>query len=55
SATVAAIAGGRTTIPDTVGDGRLQAEGDPEALRTLLTLMETRLNGYRGPVENAGG
>lgn len=46
SATVAAIAGGRLSIADAVTNGRIQAEGDPEALKTLLSLLDRRLNSY---------
>jgi DNA-binding HxlR family transcriptional regulator len=46
AATLAAIAGGRTAISDAVTDGRLRADGNPEALQTLLTILDTQLTGH---------
>lgn len=46
AATFAAIAGGRTTISDAVTDGRLRAEGNPEALQTLLAILDTQLTNH---------
>ena len=44
AATVGAIAGGRLTVTDAVMQGRIRPEGDPEALQTLLTLLNTQVN-----------
>ncbi|WP_157186135.1 SCP2 sterol-binding domain-containing protein [Nocardia jiangxiensis] len=43
AATVGAIAGGRHTVTDAVMHGRIRPEGDPEALQTLLTLLNTQV------------
>ncbi|MFF2087238.1 winged helix-turn-helix transcriptional regulator [Nocardia sp. NPDC058176] len=47
AATTAAIAGGRLTLADAVVEGRIVAEGDPEPLQTLLTLLDTQLRSLR--------
>ncbi|MBF4998303.1 transcriptional regulator [Nocardia sp. BSTN01] len=44
--TLAAIAGGRTTISDAVTNRRLRAEGNPEALQTLLLILDTQLTSH---------
>ncbi|WP_067884896.1 winged helix-turn-helix transcriptional regulator [Nocardia vaccinii] len=57
AATVGAIAGGRLTVRDAVGHGRIQPEGDSEALQTLLTLLDTQVKllvGSAGGAERSG-
>ncbi|WP_067679005.1 winged helix-turn-helix transcriptional regulator [Nocardia miyunensis] len=54
AATVAAIAGGRTTIAAAVTNGQLRVEGNPEALQTLLSLLDTQLNSYRNQISGPG-
>ncbi|MGW0248391.1 winged helix-turn-helix transcriptional regulator [Nocardia goodfellowii] len=46
AATFAAIAGGRTTITDAVTNGRLRADGNPEVLQALLSILDTQLTNY---------
>ncbi|WP_063002671.1 winged helix-turn-helix transcriptional regulator [Nocardia mikamii] len=54
AATLAAIAGGRTTIGDAVTNGRLRAGGNPEALQTLLSILDTQLTGHLTRIEGPG-
>ncbi len=49
AATVGAIAGGRLSVMDAVARGRIQPEGDREALQKLLTLLDTQVTSLAGP------
>ncbi|MQY22318.1 winged helix-turn-helix transcriptional regulator [Nocardia macrotermitis] len=46
--TVGAIVGGRLTVLDAVAQGRIGLEGDPGALETLLTLLQTQIESLVG-------
>lgn len=43
---MAAIAGNRLTIAEAVTGGYLRAEGNPEALQALLSILDTQLEDY---------
>ncbi|WP_431958339.1 winged helix-turn-helix transcriptional regulator [Nocardia lijiangensis] len=51
--TVAAIAGGRVTVNDAITGGRIQAVGNPEALQTLLTLLDMQLESLRAQIDSS--
>jgi alkyl sulfatase BDS1-like metallo-beta-lactamase superfamily hydrolase len=50
AATVAALIGERTTIAEAVAAGRVQADGEPESLASLLELLDSQLRSIVGGV-----
>jgi DNA-binding HxlR family transcriptional regulator len=50
AATVAAVAGGRVSLADALARGRVEANGNPAALQSLLEVLDAALKAFAGPV-----